>query len=288
MKAVAARLSMRRRGPFVDTFTRPGPFPRRVRILVIGAGAIGSTLVRALDAFPEVESVLVLDLRPGAAEALARGTRKVRPAEDFERALHASDLVVEAAGQDAVAQYGLHVLRAGRDLVVASVGALANDALRESLVEAARAGKRRILVPSGAIGGLDAVRAAREAGLSRVTLTTAKPPAGYGRAPGEAKGPLTLYEGPARDAVKAFPKNVNVAASLALAGLGLDATRVRVVADPALDLNTHTIEVEAASGTFRLEFRNAPFPENPATSHLAAASIVALLRKLVSPIQVGT
>lgn len=257
-----------------------------MRILLIGAGAIGATVARAADSMADVERVLVLDARAGAADALARACAKAEAVTDFEDGLHGSDLVVEAASQAAVAQYGPHALRAGRDLVVVSVGALANDLLREELEREARAARRRVYAPSGAIGGLDAVRAAREAPLARVALTTAKPPAGFeGR--GDVTGPLTLYEGPARDAVKAFPKNVNVAATLALAGVGLDATHVRVVADPSLDRNTHTVEAEGDFGSLRVEVRNRPFPGNPATSHLAALSVIALLRRLTSPIQVG-
>lgn len=268
-----------------NTLLARSAFPRSVRILLIGAGAIGTALARAAQDMPEVERVLVLDARPGVAAKLAERFPKCEAADDFERALGASDLVVEAASQEAVAEFAPRALRAGRDVVVASSGALADDALRGTLEREARAARRRVLVPSGAIGGLDAVKAAREARLDRVTLTTAKPPAGLGR---EVAGPVTLFEGPAREAVKQFPKNVNVAASLSLAGLGLDATRVRIVADPALDKNTHTIEAAGAFGTLRVEVRNEPFPENPATSHLAALSIVALVRRLSAPIQVGT
>lgn len=257
-----------------------------MRILLVGAGAIGSAVARAAETIPDVERVLVFDARPGVAAKLASGLSKAEAADDFERALHASDLVVEAASQEAVAQYAPHALRAGCDVILASSGALANDALRETLEREARAAKRRVYVPSGAIGGLDAIKAAREARLDRVTITTAKPPAGLGKAASE--GPVTLYEGPARDAVKQFPKNVNVAASLSLAGLGLDATRVRIVADPALDKNTHTIEAVGAFGSLRVEVANEPSPDNPATSWLAALSIIALLKRIVAPIQVGT
>ena len=111
-----------------------------------------------------------------------------------------------------------------------------------------------------------------------MTLTTAKPPAGFGL--GSIDAPRTLFEGPAREAVARYPKNVNVAAAVALAGLGFDRTRVRVVADPALTENTHTIEARGAFGSLRFRVENRPFPDHPATSRLAALAAVALVRRL--------
>jgi aspartate dehydrogenase len=149
----------------------------------------------------------------------------------------------------------------------------------------ARDKKTKLLIPSGAIGGLDAIRAAAEAGLTEVTLVTAKPPEGFGlHGLTEAK---VLYEGNATEAVAKFPKNVNVAAALSLAGMGFEKTHVRIVADPALTANTHTIVAKGAFGEMTCKVENRPSPENPASSYLASLAALALIRRFVAPIQVG-
>ncbi len=260
----------------------------RMRILLVGAGAIGSTVAAAADSMPEISKVLVHDVRPDAARALVARCRKAALADDFGLALGECDLVVEAASQAAVAAVVPKALLAGKDVVVVSTGALADDALRAEIERVARSTHRRVHVPTGALAALDAVRAAREAPLARVALTTAKPPEGFGRRREDVPAAVTLYEGSAREAVVKYPKNVNVAAALALAGAGLDATRVRVVMDPALARNTHVVEAEGDFGSLRVEVRNVPSPTNPATSYLAALSVVALLRRLASPIQIGS
>src|SRR5437660_4556660 len=201
------------------------------------------------------------------------------------------DVVVEAAGQEAVHEHAEAVLQAGRDLLLLSVGALGDDDLHDRLRRAADHGHSRLLLPSGAIGGLDALSSAALGGLDEVTLTTRKPPdalqtgtardAALGRAGDEA---VLLYEGPARDAVRQFPANVNVAAALSLAGIGFDRTFVRIYADPAVTRNTHEVRARGWFGELTFTIQNVP-TENPKTGRITALSVLKTLRDLRAPVK---
>lgn len=199
----------------------------------------------------------------------------------------APDLIIECAGQQAVVQYGHVVLQAGMDLMVISVGALADDRLRTDLEQSAVATGRKVIIPTGALAGLDALSAARVDGLDRVSLKTRKPPQSWTGAPGVAALDLTniitatdIFTGSAREAALAFPKNANVAAAVALAGIGFDQTDVVLTADPTVKRNTHLLEAEGAFGQLRAEIQAKPSPDNPKTSHLAALSIIRQLNRL--------
>ncbi len=259
-----------------------------MRLLLVGCGAIGTALVHGLRDFDDVSAILLLDPVPGRADTLAKATPKCRAIATLEEGLDHVDLVVEAASQGALRAIAEPVLACGRDLLMMSVGAFADDDFRAHVESLARDHACRVLVPSGAIGGLDALKAAREGGLRTVTLTTSKPPDGLGLGDEEIHDAFTLFEGPAREAVRRFPKNVNVAAALSLAGVGLDATRVRVRCDPHLTRNTHEIEAEGDFGRFTIRVENAPSPDNPASSLLAPYSAIALVKRLASPIQIGS
>lgn len=207
------------------------------------------------------------------------------------------DVVVEAASHDAVRAYGEPCLRAGTTLMVLSGGALADDALRQRLEAAATSGRGLLYVPSGGIGGLDALQAACVAGADSVSITVAKPPAAWkniayveqlGIDLESLREAAVLYEGPARGGVPLFPANVNIAAVLAMAGIGFDRTRMKVVADPAISRNTHTIEVDGPSGHFTVQLQNVPAPENPKTAWLACYSALAALKRLASRARYGT
>ena len=152
-------------------------------------------------------------------------------------------------------------------------------------------------VPSGGIGGLDALKTACLGGVDEASIQVAKPPAAWkgiayveslGIALDGLAGPETLFEGPAREGVPHFPQNVNIAAVLSLAGIGMDRTRLKVVADPTLTLNTHTIRVSGRSGRFTVVLENVPSPDNPKTSWLACYSALAALRSLGSAVRYGT
>lgn len=246
---------------------------------VIGFGAIAQDLVPVLRAeAPGVKlAVLTRAGRTGAAET-ALGAAATSDLGAFLAAR--PKVVAECAGHGAVAEVGPAILRAGADLVVASVGALADAALQEALQAAARAGGAQVIVPSGAIGGVDLLSAARLSGLTAVRYTGRKPPAAWAGTPAEAAHdlaaltrPTTIFEGSARSAALAYPKNANVAATLALAGLGLDRTEVRLIADPQTAENVH--EVSLASGAVEASLRlvGKPSPRNPKTSQTTALSV---------------
>ncbi|HEY8524457.1 MAG TPA: aspartate dehydrogenase domain-containing protein [Acidimicrobiales bacterium] len=270
-------------------------------ITLIGRGAIGGAVAAALaaGAVPGARHVATI-LRDGAC------TPDGRPLAP-DAAVAAADLVVEAAGPEAVDRWGPAVVAAGKDLLVVSVGALVAD----GLVERLRAGPGRILVSSGAIGGLDLIRAAARAGAIRsVRLTTVKPAAALGVAPADPPagptadpstagspaggtpgagtpagppGPVEVFAGTARDAVVAHPRSLNVAATLALACGSWDAVEVRLLADPAATANTHTVEVDGEAGTYRLEARNRPSPTTPTTSGVTAAAVLRAIADRTAP-----
>lgn len=207
------------------------------------------------------------------------------------------EVVVEAASHDAVRQYAEPLLSRGIAVIVLSGGALCDDALRERLEKAARKSDALLYVPSGGIGGLDALKAACMAGVEEVTITVTKPPAAWkGIAYVERlevdldrlREPLVLFEGPAREGVPHFPANVNIAAVLSLAGIGFDRTRLKVVADPVLEFNTHFITIRGPTGNISVKLENVPAPENPKTAWLACYSALAALKAAKTPIRYGT
>ena len=207
------------------------------------------------------------------------------------------DVVVEAASHESVREYGAAVLGKGIGLIVLSCGALCDDALRAKLERAAAKTGALLSVPSGGIGGLDALKAACVAGVEEVTIAVTKPAAAWkGIAYVEKLGvdldalrePRVLFEGPAREGVPHFPANVNIAAVLSMAGIGFDRTRLRVVADPALRFNTHYIEVKGRTGRISIKLENVPAPENPKTAWLACYSALAALKAAQSPVRYGT
>lgn len=206
-------------------------------------------------------------------------------------------VIVEAASHEAVREYLVPFLEAGVGVVVLSAGALAEDRLRDAAQAAVRRSGAHLYVPSGGIGGLDALKAACMAGVDEVTIQVAKPPKAWkGIAFVEAMGidldsmtrASTLYKGNARAGVPHFPQNVNIAAVLSLAGIGFDRTQLEVVADPALTHNTHTIRVTGKSGRFTVKLENVPSPDNPKTAWLACYSALAALRSLAGGMHYGT
>ncbi|HZS00611.1 MAG TPA: aspartate dehydrogenase [Chloroflexota bacterium] len=264
-----------------------------MRIGVIGAGAIGRYLIEAVRAgrAGDHEIVVVGDIVPGLSLDGVPYTTDIRSLPSY-----GLDLVVEAAAQAAAREYAVPMLEAGLDVMIMSVGALADEAFAERLRETARRVGRRVYIPSGALGGLDAVKAGLLSGLESVELVSTKPPVALQGAAyfdthpvdwDAIRGPTVVYEGPAAEAVGYFPQNVNVAAVLSLAGVGPHKTRVRVVADPTATTNQHSVRVKGGFGTLEVNLSNLPTPENPKTSWLAALAAVAMLRRLADPFQIG-
>ncbi|NIH84431.1 aspartate dehydrogenase domain-containing protein [Amycolatopsis granulosa] len=253
-----------------------------MRAGVIGAGSIGGVVARALRDGSVPDAVLSGVLDPAGPPDL--------PVLTLDELLSTSDLVVEAAGQRALAELGPRVLAAGRDLLVVSVGALADDALLEELLAA---GPGELHLSTGAIGGLDLLRAAaRMAPLSRVTIETTKLAANLvqpwmSAAEAErlrtASAPVELMRGPARKVTAAFPKSANVAASVALAVGDWDAVEAVVVADPGAELTSHVITAQGTAGSYRFEIRNQPSPVTPTSSAVVPHAVLGAIAALARP-----
>jgi aspartate dehydrogenase len=271
-----------------------------MRVALLGGGTIAGLVLRhsRSGGIPGVEFVAVAgrsERSRGAALASEFGIPYVVGREALLAAR--PEAVVEAASHAAVREHLVPLLEAGIGVVVLSAGALSDDALRGAVGAAALRSGAMFYVPSGGIGGLDALKTALLGGVDEVSIQVAKPPAAWkgityveslGVDLDRLQGPTTLFEGPAREGVPHFPQNVNIAAVLSLAGLGMDRTRLKVVADPGLTLNTHTIRVAGNCGRMTVVLENVPAPENPKTSWLACYSALAALRGLGSPVRYGT
>ncbi len=266
----------------------------RTRVAVAGLGAIGADVVRALDQGIEgLTLVAVAAQSPAKHEGwLAELTSKPKVLPIAELA-DAADIVVECAPSKLVRSIVAPVVERGKTAVVLSVGALLQN---EDLVDLAREHGGQIIVPTGALIGLDAVTAAAVGTIHSAKLVTRKPVAGLLGAPHlvenniEIDGitePLRIFEGTAREAAKGFPANLNVAVALSLAGIGPDRTRVEIWADPTVTRNTHRIEVDSDSARFSMGIENIP-SENPKTGRITALSVIASLRKLRAPLRIGT
>lgn len=260
------------------------------RIALVGCGAIGTSVLELLRGDPALKVVAIVVPAEGITAA-----QKVAPDAQVGSAVPADgiDLVVETAGHAAIEEHVLPALARGTPCVVASVGALSATGFAEKLEAAAIAGRTQVQLIPGAIGGIDALAAARIGGLDSVRYTGRKPPQAWKGTPAEQGRNLdtlahetVIFEGSAREAALLYPKNANVAATVSLAGLGLDQTLVRLIADPATTENVHTVEAEGAFGSFALTMRNKPLAANPKTSALTVYSAVRALRNRVAPLAI--
>jgi aspartate dehydrogenase len=251
-----------------------------IKIGLLGCGNVGHIIAAHAES---IQIVAVFDIIPGRAEELA-ALCHARPYTDFDAFLREDfSIVVEAASVDAVRRYGEAVLRAGRDIIILSGGALAEEEFREHLIDVAREAGKKIRIPSGAIIGLDNLKIGQVSPPSKLLLRTTKPPASLGLPVAER---TEIFKGLAHDCIKQYPKNINVAVALGLAA-GRDAD-VELWVDPAAERNIHEIFVEGDFGDIYVRVRNVPSPENPATSYMAALSILTLLKNLENPLVVGT
>lgn len=264
-------------------------------VAIGGFGAIGMSVARKLDEGIEglhLAAVSARD-RDAAARRMEGFGNAVPVVAAADLAAH-GDVVVECAPAAAFAEIAEPALKAGRIFMPLSIGQLL---IHPEYEELARKHGGRIIAPTGALLGLDAVRAAAEGVIESVTMVTRKPPAGLEGAPYLREhgismegltGPVRVFEGSAREGARGFPANVNVAAALSLAGIGADRTRLEIWADPSVSRNTHTIRVEADSARFELMIENVPSDENPRTGRITALSVIAALRALTAPMRVGT
>ncbi|WP_447778142.1 aspartate dehydrogenase [Variovorax boronicumulans] len=260
-----------------------------MRIAILGLGAIGSRVLANLQTklAPEA-SFAALDKSTTPAPL---SSPHLVMFDDADALLKwRPHLAIECAGHLAVSTLVPPLLRHGVDVVVVSIGALADANLRSRVEAAAAEGQSRILTVTGAIGGLDALDAARSAGLESVIYTGRKPPQAWTGTPAEARvslhelcEPTLIFEGTAAESASLYPKNANVTAAVALAGVGFEMTRVRLYADPSSKANVHELEAFGAFGRFCIRLENKPLPDNPKTSWLAALSIESTLRKYLFP-----
>ncbi len=254
-------------------------------VCLIGFGAIGRAVYQrvAPDARLHITHVVVRPERVAAVQLLlAPHTSAVSAVPP-----HAT-LVLECAGHSALTDHVLPALARGVECAVLSVGALSELGLPERLSDAAERGRTQVHLLSGAVGGIDAIAAAKLAGLASVRYTGRKPPLGWRGTPAEQvldldniAQPAIILEASARQAAALYPKNANVAATVSLAGLGLDATQVRLIADPTITENIHEIEASGAFGSIKIEMRGKPLPENPKTSMLTVLSALRFLHNRV-------
>jgi aspartate dehydrogenase len=261
-----------------------------LEIALIGAGAMATEVLTHLKADKDIRvaTLIVLPSEVARAGELVPGAQVVTSVDDLTKD---PDLAVECAGHAGLGQHGVALLRRGIDLLVASTGALSDRALYDKLAAATKESKARMLLVSGAVGGIDALTAAKVAGLTRVRYTSRKPPKSWKGTPAEkvtdldkVTTPVTLFTGPADQAAQLYPQNANVAATIALAGIGFDKTECQLIADPNANGNIHRIEVQGNSGEFFIELRGKALAANPKTSMLAALSVVRAIRNRTAAI----
>lgn len=267
-----------------------------LRLAIAGLGAIGFEVASRVDRGDVAGMVL------GAAAARDHGKAERRLADfhhapalvSLEELPRAADVIVECTPAKLFPEVARAALEAGRIFMPLSAGMLLDH---WELVDLARRTGGRIVVPTGALLGLDAVRAVAQGTVHSVRMITRKPPGGLAGAPyledkaialDDLAEATRLFSGSAREAAKGFPANLNVAAALSLAGIGPDATTVEIWADPAVTQNTHTIEVASDSSDFTMTIRNTPTEENPRTGRITALSVIAALDRLTAPLVVGT
>jgi aspartate dehydrogenase len=266
-----------------------------MKIGIAGLGAIGRVLARNIQtgAIPKITLAGVTSGDRAKAQSFLQEIGSAAPVLDIRELAAASDAVVECAPAAVFAEIAVPVLSCGKKLIALSAGQLLRH---PEVVALAKENGGQIIVPTGALIGFDAVSAAAEGEIHSVTMITRKPLNGLMGAPylvrngidiSNLSEPLCVFRGSARDAAMGFPENVNVAAALSLAGLGPDRTTIEIWADPNVKRNMHRVVVEADSARFEMAIENVP-SENPKTGRITALSVIAALRKMVSPLRVGT
>ncbi len=270
----------------------------KLRIGIVGCGAIGSSLAGIIikDFSKSARICALYDLDPAKSKALAEKVKVACPVvRTLGGLIKRSELVIEAASAKSSFPIALAALKAGRDVMVMSVGGLVQGfGVLSSLAEKA---KRRVFIPSGAISGIDALKAAGLSKVKSVTLTTTKNPLSFkgveylkrqGIRLERIKKDRVLFYGLAKDAVKYFPQNINVAAVLSLAGIGPYKTYVRIIASRKAIKNVHEIEIKSSAARINTRTENELHPDNPKTSYLAVLSAGATLKRILEPVSIGT
>jgi aspartate dehydrogenase len=260
----------------------------KLNIGIVGCGAIGSSLAKAIkkDFREEACLVALYDLDTFKAERLSMtvATGKKLAVNSLNKVIVRSDLVIEAASSLCSWEIAKKVLSGRRDIMIMSAGGIASRI--KELTCLAKAGNSRVYVPSGAIAGVDALKAARVGRILKVTLVTRKNPAALNLK--AIKKDKVIFSGPAEQAVKSFPQNINVAAVLSLAGIGAEKTLVKIIASPSVRRNIHEVEIISEAGRVFSRTENIPHPANPKTSFLAVLSAIATLKQILAPVRIGT
>lgn len=265
-----------------------------LNVLLIGLGAIGNEVLRHLRADPGIRVTCVLTQAP---EMLTVDRLKtldgIRLVSSVDQVEELPDFALECAGSGAIREHVVQLLRRGVDVGLCSTGAFIDEELARTVREAAVEGNAQAHLLAGAIGGIDALAAAQLFGLDSVTLTSRKPPLGWVGTPAEQVcdlltllEPVVIFRGCARLAAQFYPKNANSAATVAIAGIGLDKTEITLIADPTIASNTHEIEARGAFGEMHFVTSNNPLPDNPKTSALAALSAVRAIRNQAATVRI--
>lgn len=265
----------------------------KLRLVIIGYGAIAIDLIERLRNKYNTDLNLAVLLRVNSS-ARSRVPKGIDCLSNMQEILEFKpDLVVEAAGHQAVHEYAQDCLLSGLSFVAASVGAMSDESFYQQLCQSAIKGRSKLVFPSGAIGALDYLHAIQGLPDSEVVYESRKPPSAWtkeleqmGKSPPIEKE-VVLFDGHARDAARRYPQNLNVAASLALAGVGFEATKVRIVVDPKALGNTHGINASGSFGSLELKIMNKPSPTNPKTSWVVGLSVMAAIERFFSPVVFG-
>lgn len=262
-----------------------------MRIGLVGCGSIGRFLLEKINrekVLKNTEIVAVFDERSKSIKKIEKLASQFefdfyRELDDFAKA--PLDLIVECANIQAVKDYALTIVKE-KDLLVISIGALADESFLDELVKASKTGHRKVYLPTGAIGGLDLIKAANSlGGLEQVSLVSRKPANALENS--NLTTEKTLFEGRAKEAIEKFPENANVAIAISLAGIGIKETTVQIIADPFIKQNIHTIHLEGEFGKAELSIQNNPSPDNPNTSYLTALSILSAIQSIDDQIVIG-
>src|SRR5918994_549018 len=274
------------------------------KVAIIGYGSIGKEIIASAkrQEIPNAKIVAVFDNQSQVVNSVDNENSDVYLFSDFDDFYNSQtysnlDVIIECASKDAVKEYGKKIIESKKDLIVLSVGAFSDKEYLAELQNLSNLNNTRILIPTGAIAGLDSIRSVKKY-LESLTITTTKHPKSFVGAPFFDKSKIklediskktVLYEGNAITAIEFFPANVNVAVSIALAGIGLEKTQVKIIADPLISVNKHEIVGKGSFGEIHIIVKNIPSPTNPKTSYLASLSAIECLRSLCNEnFRIGT
>lgn len=270
-----------------------------LKIGIVGCGAIGSSLAKIIihDFSRRAKVVALYDKVTDKSEELAKSVlnNKVLAVGSLENLIHKSELVIEAASADSSWDIAKKTLSSGRDIMIMSVGGIVKHI--NQLSKLGDYNHAKVYIPSGAISGIDALKAATLGKIKSVILTTRKNPLSFKGVKyvldrklnlGKIKKDEILFSGTAQQAMRFFPQNINVAGILSIAGIGQLHTRVRIIASPKVNRNIHEIQIQSNAGKIITRTENVLHPDNPKTSYLAVLSAAATLKQILEPVRVGT